>query len=428
MVTSTMARIRACSILLSFGVPLCSGCAFDAEQSAEEAPETVSQGLASDVSVYTENAPATPWQSWSWSSTISLANSDAPLLTGSRTQMKATALSSGGALSMARTSGDLNVADYDAISFDVRATASSSVRLSLETLAGGGGAQAVVPVTTSWTRQTVKIDALRGTLTRFGKINWMGSAAGQSFYVDNVTVVAKKVVASASFPSAPLTVTKSNVVTLNSGAGPYSLYVPNAYDASHNTPTKLLLWLHGCGGNAYGDAWSISPGGNQSWLSVSVGGRDGECWNVDTDGPLALAALDDVKRRLNVDPRRVVIGGYSSGGDVAYRTAFYNARRFAGVIAENTSPFRDTGSSQSASLAAAAWKLNVAHVAHLSDATYPIAGVRAETGALTTAGYAMTRIERAGTHWDADTASSGTNYDMRTYLLPYLDAGWTAPP
>ena len=185
--------------------------------------------------------------------------------------------------------------------------------------------------------------------------------------------------------------------------------------------------MHGCGGTAYGDAWSASPGGAQSWLTVSVGGRDGACWNVNTDSTLVLAALADIKKRVNVDPRRVVIGGYSSGGDMAYRTAFYNAGSFAGVIAENTSPFRDTGSTQAASIAAASWKLNVAQLAHLSDETYPITGVRAETDALRTAGFPMTRIERAGTHWDPDTTSSGTDYDLRTYLLPFIDAGWLAP-
>ncbi len=63
-----------------------------------------------------------------------------------------------------------------------------------------------------------------------------------------------------------------------------------------------------------------------------------------------------MKTHFNIDPRRVILGGYSSGGDIAYRTAFYNANSFAGVLAVNTSPFRDTGSSQQDSLAAAAWK------------------------------------------------------------------------
>jgi len=160
---------------------------------------------------------------------------------------------------------------------------------------------------------------------------------------------------------------------------------------------------------------------------VSVGGRDGGCWNMDADTKLVIAALDDVKTRLNVDPRRVTIGGYSSGGNLAYRTAFYNASRFAGILAENTAPFYGTNSSQSSSLAAAAWKLNIVHLAHVGDTTYKIATVRSETDALKAAGFPVTLIEREGSHWDSDTASSGTNRDLRTYLVPLLDAGWRSP-
>lgn len=232
---------------------------------------------------------------------------------------------------------------------------------------------------------------------------------------------------SATFPAAPIAVRKNEVVALNSSASPYFLVVPEAYDESHNTPTQLFIWLHGCGGHAANDARVVSPGGSQSWLTVSVGGRDGGCWNTGTDASLVLAALDDVEQRLNVDPCRVTIGGYSSGGNLAYRTAFYNAGRFAGIIAENTAPFYGTGSSQSASLAAAAWKLNVAHLAHTGDMTYPIANIRNETEALKAAGFPETLLERAGSHWNSDTASSGTNYDLRAYLLPFLDAGWRSP-
>jgi pimeloyl-ACP methyl ester carboxylesterase len=434
LVRSTTARLRAICALACFSGPALFGCAFEqgGDASDEEAARSVAQGLATDIAVYTNTSPASPWQNWSWWTTVALANADAPLASGSTSQIKATVQTAGGALSLAYATSDLTAADYDAISFDVRAPSSSSVRLALETLAGAGsGVQATVPVTTTWTRQTVKLTALRGSLTKFGKVDWIATQGGQTFYVDNVRLVAKVVTttsATSTFPTAPITVKKNDVVALNSNAGPYSLYVPTAYDATHNTPAKLLLWLHGCGGNAYGDAWAVSPGGSQSWISVSVGGRDGACWNPSTDVPLALAALDDVKRRLNIDPRRVVIGGYSSGGDMAYRTAFYNAKRFAGVIAENTSPFRDTGSTQSASIAAAAWKLNVVHLAHVSDTSYPIGPVRIETDSVKTAGFPETRIERPGTHWDADTTSSGTNYDMRTYLLPHLDAGWAAPP
>jgi pimeloyl-ACP methyl ester carboxylesterase len=431
LVHSTTARIRVLGIVACLCIG--SGCAAQSgfSAAADEPVDSVSQGLASDIAVYTNSAPASPWQSWSWSTTVALGNTDAPLASGSTSQMKATLQTAGGALSLAYSTSDLTTSDYESISFDVRARSSSSVGLMLETLAGAGsGVQVSVPVTTSWTRQTLKLDALKGSLARFGKIDWIGGAAGQIFYVDNVKIVAKAattISAPSTFPTTPLTVTKSDVVTMYSAAGPYSLYVPAGYDASHRTASKLLVWSHGCGGDAYGDAWAVSPGGSQSWVTVSVGGRDGDCWDPNTDTTLVIAALDDVKRRLNIDPKKVVIGGYSSGGDLAYRTAFYDAKRFAGLIAENTSPFRDTGSSQWSSLAAASWKLNIVHLAHVSDPTYPIAGVRAETDAVKAAGFPETRIERPGTHWDPDTQSSGTNYDMRTYLLPYLDAGWLAP-
>jgi hypothetical protein len=451
MVRPNTARIHLFCALGTMIVPLLSGCGLEAADPDEDrAVDSVAQPVTTDIAVYTNTSPASPWQSWSWSTTVVLGNADAPLASGSTSHIKATALSTGAGLSLARSTGDLNVADYDTITFDVRGPSPSSLRLGVESLAGAGDATraATIPVTTTWTRQTVKVAAVAGSLTRFGKLNWLPALKGQILYVDNVKIVAKvaaasptgsttatptatpppaPVPASATFPTAPLTVTKNNVVTLNSSASPYYVYVPSSYDATHATPAKVLVWLHGCGGQGYGDAWVVSPGGTQSWVTVSVGGRDGGCWSPGADTALVLAALDDVKRRLNVDPRRVVIGGYSSGGDMAYRTAFYNAKRFAGVIAENTSPFRDTGSSAASSIAAAAWKFNVAHLAHLSDNVYPIAPVRAETDALKAAGFPETRLERAGTHWDADTASTGTSYDLRTYLLPYLDAGWQSP-
>jgi hypothetical protein len=225
-----------------------------------------------------------------------------------------------------------------------------------------------------------------------------------------------------SVPTRPVAFTPEQAFLTTAPGAEYWTYVPSSYDATHRTPTKLLVWMHGCGGEAEGDAYLVSPGGSQDWISVSLGGRDGGCWDVDADPAKVLAALADVKTHFNVDPRRVVIGGYSSGGDLAYRTAFYDSGLFAGLIAENTSPFRDTGSSQAQSLAAASWRFPVVHLAHTGDTTYPIAGVRAETEAMRSAGFPLTRIERPGAHYDA-----GTDSDLQTYLLPALAQDWLAP-
>lgn len=236
-----------------------------------------------------------------------------------------------------------------------------------------------------------------------------------------------------SVPKNPIPFTAGVPFTLNSPESNYWVYVPRSYDATHATPTTLFVWLHGCGGESSGDIYTVSPGGTQDWISIAVGGREGGCWDPNADQAKVLAAIADIKTHFNVNPRRVILGGYSSGGDLAYRTAFYNANSFAGILVENTSPFRDTGSSQAASLAAASWKFHVVHLAHLQDTTYPIAGVRAETDAMVAAGFPLTRVEVDGGHYDEPGAIEnghavpGTSADLATYLLPHIDDGWLSP-
>lgn len=406
------------------------GCGAPAEEETNDAPTEATgraaNALAADITVFGDAALTQPWQNWGWSSTVTTTDTTSPLASGSKSQIKATLTGAWGAVSLARTSGDLDAGSYDSVTFDIRSNAPSKVYFAVQSLGGSAPpAQLPISVTTTWSHQRVSLDSVRGRLSSFGKLNFMAEQAGDTFYVDNVQLIARGT--SGTIPNQPLMPAYETVVTVNQGPVPYFLYVPRAYDATNRTPAKLLLWLHGCGGNGYGDAWSVSPGGSQSWISMSLGGRDGDCWDTDRDTSLVMSALADVKKRLNVDPRRVVIGGYSSGGDLAYKTAFYNALSFAGVIAENTSPFRDTGSSASSSTAAAAWRFNIAHVAHLQDETYSIDLVRREMDQLWSAGFRFERIERDGHHWDADRGAYGTQYDRKTFLLPYLDRGWVTP-
>ncbi len=228
-------------------------------------------------------------------------------------------------------------------------------------------------------------------------------------------------------PTDPIAFTKNTAFTITTPRSNYWIYVPTVYDATHATPITLFVWLHGCGGHGQWDIHHVSPGGVQSYIAIALGGREGGCWDVNSDPASVLVAVADVKTHFNINPRRVIVGGYSSGGDLAYRTAFYHANTFAGVLAENTTPFRHTGSSQAASIAAAAWRFNVVHLAHTQDSTYPIAMVRDETNALAAAGFPVTRIERPGQHWDDDSGPTGTTHDLRTLLLPHLSDGWVSP-
>ena len=213
---------------------------------------------------------------------------------------------------------------------------------------------------------------------------------------------------------------------LNSGQSTYVGYKPDTYNEAN--PISLLVWMHGCGGNAEGDMYTIAPFSSrqtQSYIAISIGGRDGACWDVNTDTPKVLAAITDLGRYFNINPRKIHLAGYSSGGDMTYRVGFENALLFAGLLVENSDPFRDTGAPNA--YLAASWKLNVAHLAHLSDAVYPIAGVRTNLAALTANGFPVTKIERAGTHYDADNGAFGTNYDLIHDLLPFMNAGWVSP-
>ena len=230
-----------------------------------------------------------------------------------------------------------------------------------------------------------------------------------------------------SVPTDPVSYQKNEVLEPGDGRT-YWTYVPDAYDGSNQTPIALLVWLHGCGGNSSGDIYTVSPGGDQSYIAITVDGRENGvngadgCWDVNSDQPKVLDAIANVKTHFNVDPRHVVIGGYSSGGDLAYRTAFYNANTFAGLLAENTAPFRDTGSSQQQSIAAASWKFNVVHLAHTEDGTYAIDTVRGEVGALQDAGFPATLIERPGGHGDET-----TDPDLRELVLPHMNDDWRSP-
>jgi CARDB len=231
-------------------------------------------------------------------------------------------------------------------------------------------------------------------------------------------------------PTAPISYQVNTPEDITDSQSDYWVDVPPSYDGSNQTPETLLVWMHGCGGEAEGDTWEISPGDDRSYIAVSIGGRDDDCWDPDTDVPKVLAAVADVKTHFNIAPRRVIIAGYSSGGDLAYRTIFDNADLFAGILAENTSPFRDTGSNADQSLAAAAWKFNDVHLAHDQDDTYPLAGVQDEITDMQDHGFPVTLIHVPGDHFDDDNDvnDTGTDNDLRHYLLPHIDDGWQSPP
>lgn len=224
----------------------------------------------------------------------------------------------------------------------------------------------------------------------------------------------------------PIDYTPDSRFLLGTKASGYYGWVPGGYDDTHQTPSPLFVWLHGCGGHSQYDITSFHPAPTESYVMIAPTGREGACWSTPRSGAgddaLVLRAIRDVSTRFNIDPGEVVLGGYSSGGDLSYRVAYRNSEEIDAVLAANTSPFRDTGLTRAEALAAATTKFRVEHLAHTGDTVYPIATVRSELQALVDAGFRVTSVERPGTHYDEPGPGvPGTDADIRAYLLPKVD-------
>jgi hypothetical protein len=228
-------------------------------------------------------------------------------------------------------------------------------------------------------------------------------------------------------PTDPIAHPVDEPFLVDAGTASYYAFVPASYDPSNQTATPLLVWAHGCSGEAEGEAWVVDPDGEdpQDWLTLSLAGRESpgdECWVPSVDEAKVMTAIADFETHFNVDRRRLILGGYSSGGDLAYRTGFRHSSTFAGLLIANSSPFRDTQSTQAESLGAATTKFHIVHLAHAQDTTYRLGEVEPEIAAVRTAGFPVEFLVRPGQHYD-----SHTDEDIRTYLLPHIDDGWVAP-
>jgi predicted esterase len=195
--------------------------------------------------------------------------------------------------------------------------------------------------------------------------------------------------------------------------------VPKAYTGA---PTRLVVGLHGCGDDAYNFAtWAVSPWDSrdtQDWLGISVesprGG--GGCWKQ-SDESAVNAAIADMSKCFYVHRQKVVLAGFSSGGELAYGMGMKQSSKFAGLLIENST--LSAAGSPDQLLAGASWKIHVAHVAHDGDDVFPIARVKADWAKLTAAGFPLESTEVDGDH-------NGTSDDWRGWLLPKM-ASWKAP-
>src|SRR5207244_4970171 len=118
---------------------------------------------------------------------------------------------------------------------------------------------------------------------------------------------------------------------------PYGVTLPQNYDPGK--PTRLYVWLHGRQNNATEAEFIHSfltprPPGNapvadQGQIQLDCFGRingAGWHWAGEADVFESIAA---VKKRFNIDDKRIILRGFSQGGEGAWHISLHHPARFA---------------------------------------------------------------------------------------------------
>lgn len=224
-------------------------------------------------------------------------------------------------------------------------------------------------------------------------------------------------------PAAACTVSKdkNGFFWRTSSKSAYVAYVPASYTG--NEPMRLVVGLHGCSDEAMNFAsWGVNPYDGrktQNYIGISVSGETGnnKCWSMGNDDAKVLAAVEDISKCFWVDQAKVVIAGYSSGGQLAYRVGMSNADKFAGILIENSAMYA-AGIPSSSLLGGQDWKLPIAHRAATGDGVFPIAKVKADWALIKAAGNPIQAQEVSGNH-------SGSSADW--LWLHAQAANWVRP-
>jgi predicted peptidase len=158
----------------------------------------------------------------------------------------------------------------------------------------------------------------------------------------------------------------------------YALSVPDGYSASK--PVPLVLALH-FGGNPSGAALGLMkvlavPGLADLGAVIVAPETMDRGWNTPANERAVIALLDAVGTAYRVDPRRVVVMGFSMGGAGTWHFASKFPNRFSAAIPMAGRPPDDLG----------AWKMPVVAIHSRADETVPFGPAEARIKQLKNAG------------------------------------------
>ncbi len=131
-----------------------------------------------------------------------------------------------------------------------------------------------------------------------------------------------------------------------------------AFEPQGDGPFPAIIAFHGWGANALdllglapliagGQFLTLCPQGpleiplgggaaGYGWYPISMGGQRTDESGVEDAVAAATAFLDEAPRRYPIDPRKLVVLGFSQGGVMAYNLALRYPERFAALVGMST--------------------------------------------------------------------------------------------
>jgi len=189
----------------------------------------------------------------------------------------------------------------------------------------------------------------------------------------------------------------------HTGTVDYLIRLPKGYNAATPTPYPMFIALHGCGDSAANFAqWAAAPPNtraNLGYIAVSVGGRDGACWDVNQDGAKIDSVWQHARARVYAHDQKIFVGGYSSGGVLAYKYGLDRADKLAGILIQNSGLYAVAGANNVMNtLQAADRKISVAHMANRGDTVFPLSEVQKDWQKMQNLGFPLSSSVLEGTH------------------------------
>src|SRR5262249_37391613 len=139
-----------------------------------------------------------------------------------------------------------------------------------------------------------------------------------------------------SWPKKKGHVVRAYVSRVDGSVQPYALTIPASYDGTK--PMRLDVWQHGTNRTLNEVAFIVqqenaaAPPADQDYIQLEPLGRTNVSYRWSGEADL-FESLASVQQRYNIDPKRIVLRGFSMGGASSWHLGLHHPGRWAAIEA-----------------------------------------------------------------------------------------------